>query len=192
MLSSSSIAPTPTTEGFRSRFFDLRMRNVPFEFANMSLGCRAARPQTATGTDVWVAEKHVEATIDAVGSLQPLTGRTNVSLRFNVILKIALLKDSLLGPGLLQCRTQILHMRANALLLASREVFVRPVLRVGNHDRHLTPTIAFVLLHQVHQLLVLRYISGCRFDCGDDAALIVDDSMMFVAQLRGIFRMFPR
>src|SRR5262245_60753375 len=110
MLSASSIATAPATEGFRSRFFDLLMGHVPFEFANMSLGCRAARPQTATFTSVRVAEKHVEATIDAVGSLQPLTGRTDVRLRFCVILKIALLKHPFLRPGLLQGRTQILHV----------------------------------------------------------------------------------
>jgi hypothetical protein len=191
MLSSSSISTAPATVGFRSRFFDLLMGHVPFEFANMSLGCGAARPQPASFTNVRIAKKHIGAPINAVGSLQPLTGRTDGGLRFSVILKIVLLKHPFLGQVLFQCRTQILHVRPNLLLLASREVFIRPVLRVGDHDSNLTFGIGFVLLHQVHQLLVLRHISSCRFDRGDDSALIVHYSMMFVAQLRRIFRMFP-
>jgi hypothetical protein len=77
------------------------------------------------------------------------------------------------------------------MLLAGREVFIRPVLRVGDHDSYLAPGIGFMPLHQVHQLLVLRHISRCRFHRRDDSALIVHRSMMFVAQLRRIFRMFP-
>src|SRR6476659_1124299 len=179
MLSSSSISTAPATVGFRSRFFDLLMCHMPFEFANMSLGCHAASPQTATFTYVRIAEKHVESAIDAVGSLQPLTGRTDVGLGFSVILKIALLKDPFLSPILLQCRTQILHVGPNLMLLASGEVFVRPVLRVCDHDSNLAPRVGLVLLHQFHQLLVLRHSSNCRFHCRDDSALIVHYSMVF-------------
>src|SRR5262245_47034095 len=126
MLSATPIPTRPTAVRFRPRLFDLLMRDMSFEFANMSLRCHASRPQRATFTDLGRAEKHVKAPINAAGSLQPLTCRTNVGLRFGVILEIALLKQATPVPLPLQGRPQILHMRPNLMPSTGGKVLIGP------------------------------------------------------------------
>src|SRR5262245_56288169 len=118
MLAATPIPTRPAAIGFCSRFFDLLICDMALEFPNISFRCCTSWPQLAVFAYLGLAQKRVEAPIDVVPSVQPLTGRTDVGFGFCVILKITLLKHPPLGPGLLQAGTEILHVGPNLALLA--------------------------------------------------------------------------